>query len=156
MAIWLQIVLFATGFAVSIGLGQFVVERLVRHFQNLGGVNKRGNEVRELTDDERACTKKFGYIERAAITIIGIYDLQAAGVFVLTWMGLKLACYWNRPGRIRPRKDNENEIEAAEAEEIIRRVARGGLTALIGSLISALFGIAGALIATGKWQWLIH
>ena len=80
----------------------------------------------------------IGFIERGAITVIATYDLKAGAAFATTWIGLKLASGWHRS-----RKDLTNEE--------VDILAVGATTGMVGSLISALFALAGALIICGQW-----
>lgn len=90
------------------------------------------------------CIKAFvskntmGLLERFAITAIATYNLSAAGAFILAWMGLKLAANWNRSGR------------GGSDDAGWRYLGRRTQASLTGSLVSAGFAIAGAMMICAK------
>lgn len=89
-----------------------------------------------------AFTNLIGALERFIISLLVLSSMTAAFAFSATWIGLKMATNWNRQGRI----EAFNFTDDVSVEEKWRRVAGGSLSALMGSVISAGFGIVGGLI----------
>ena len=90
-----------------------------------------------------------GIIERGAITLIAVYDVKGAGAFAAAWIGLKLASGWNR--KQRDVTDSGGGTDKASDTETDDELRVGAQTSMVGSLISALFALAGAMIICGKF-----
>lgn len=156
------------GYIIALAGGAVATFIIVEFLRWLGEVdwNEEQNRPKKLFKEKIQFTEwkfwklqiftiLFGVLERLAIMWIAIFDityryeLKGVGSFSLAWIGFKLACNWNRPGRFAPRPINELVDEAKKAEGRFTRAARGGLSALIGSLASIVFAIWGAYIYRG-------
>ncbi len=93
-----------------------------------------------------ALTALTGLLERLGVTLLTVWNPTAALAFAVAWMGLKMAANWNRPGRL---EASQFEPDVPEPEKWIR-VARGAMSALLGSLVSLGFGVLGGLVVKGE------
>ena len=92
-----------------------------------------------------AFTNLIGGLERLIISLLVLSGMTEAFAFSAAWIGFKMAANWNRQGRL----EAFNFTDDISDEEKWRRVARGSLSALVGSVISVGFGIVGGLIIKG-------
>jgi len=123
---------WAAGLAFSVVAGGIVTGLVVSGLRWLARVWEWNGWRLEASTAVKAC------VERLAITLIAVYNFEAAAAFAVVWMGLVYATYWNRPNRTLSADDEE-----------IRRWARRSHTALLGYLLSAMFALGGALIVCG-------
>lgn len=102
-----------------------------------------------------AFTGLLGALERSVIVLIAVIYPATAIVFSMVWMGLKLASNWNRPDRPmwttvpNPTADQKKQLRLEW-----KKVARGALSGLSASLVSAAFGVCGGLYIR-NWQFAV-
>ncbi len=93
-----------------------------------------------------AFTVSTGLLERLSMTLLTVWNPGAALAFAGVWIGLKMAANWKRQGRV---DASHFGPDVPEHEKWVR-VARGAISALLGSLVSLGFGFLGGLVVDGK------
>lgn len=119
---------------VAVSLGGWAAERTVDRLHQLAPMPVDRDPKR------KKFTRLHGQIERIWIALLAIANLGLAVAFTTAWMGLKLASNWNRPGG--PGDNPPPDATELMARHARNRQARGALSALAGSLVSAGIAIA--------------
>ena len=132
--------LWFDGLVLSLVAGGVAAWGIVETLRFLGSVPRFSGSIKLS-----AFTVLTGVLERLAVTLLTVWSAGAALAFAGTWTALKLAANWNRQGRL---EASQFEPEVSDPEKWIR-VARGSISALLGSLVSLGFGFFGGLVMRG-------